>query len=276
MTIKEFAKLCGCNEQTLRYYDRIDLLKPMRVDKWSGYRYYDDEQALVFVKIKDLQLAGFSIEEIKSLLEQSDETIYKAFEQKIAEQQEKLNLILQIQKSYETEMKKMKDKIKGIRERVLLEMERYDPSEEFGIDRDTYETMIRNVISSFEELAAEGNYEDYNFEEYSNDPLEMEEHYDFFEDLDYKLVCEKHGWKVVKEFIRDYLKLDDGYDYDFVFKVTDEKEKNSAFPNIVLAMVLMENEKDPNEKRNLGCTITNSKDGENHFWLFKKESKKVN
>ena len=26
MTIKEFASLCGCNTQTLRYYDKIDLL----------------------------------------------------------------------------------------------------------------------------------------------------------------------------------------------------------------------------------------------------------
>ena len=65
MTIKEFAKLCGCNPQTLRYYDHMNLLKPVKVDEWTGYRYYEDEQALVFVKIKNLQTAGFSIEEIK-------------------------------------------------------------------------------------------------------------------------------------------------------------------------------------------------------------------
>lgn len=28
MTIKEFTKLCNCNPQTLRYYDKEDLLKP--------------------------------------------------------------------------------------------------------------------------------------------------------------------------------------------------------------------------------------------------------
>lgn len=32
MTIKEFARLCGCNPQTLRYYDHVDLLKPVKVD----------------------------------------------------------------------------------------------------------------------------------------------------------------------------------------------------------------------------------------------------
>lgn len=38
MTIKEFSRLCGCNPQTLRYYDHVDLLKPVKVDSWTGYR----------------------------------------------------------------------------------------------------------------------------------------------------------------------------------------------------------------------------------------------
>ena len=66
ITIQGFAKICGCSTQTLRYYDRIDLLNPVKVDKWTGYRYYEEEQALLFVKIKKLQQADFSIEEIKS------------------------------------------------------------------------------------------------------------------------------------------------------------------------------------------------------------------
>ena len=47
ITIQGFAKLCGCNTQTLRYYDRIGLLAPARVDEWTGYRYYDKEQVRV-------------------------------------------------------------------------------------------------------------------------------------------------------------------------------------------------------------------------------------
>lgn len=39
MTIKEFASLCGCSTQTLRYYDKIDLLKPVKVNQSSGYNY---------------------------------------------------------------------------------------------------------------------------------------------------------------------------------------------------------------------------------------------
>lgn len=69
MTIKEFARLCNCSTQTLRYYDRIGLLKPIKVDQWSRYRYYIEPQALDFIKTKNLQAADFSIQEIHSLNE---------------------------------------------------------------------------------------------------------------------------------------------------------------------------------------------------------------
>ena len=75
MTIKEFAQLCSCNAQTLRYYDKIDLLKPVKVDPWTGYRYYTSAQAIDFVKIKNLQAAVFSIDEIKVLLTKPDQQV---------------------------------------------------------------------------------------------------------------------------------------------------------------------------------------------------------
>lgn len=108
MTIKEFARLCGCNPQTLRYYDHVNLLKPVKVDQWSGYRFYEEEQALAFVKIKNLQKAGFTIEEIKELLDKDNLVIYKAFDAKIAEEEKRLQEIKAIQKSYQTEMTDMK------------------------------------------------------------------------------------------------------------------------------------------------------------------------
>ena len=79
ITIQGFAKLCGCSTQTLRYYDRIGLLTPARVDEWTGYRYYEEEQAMQFVKIKNLQQADFSIEEIRPLLREDGERLQEAF-----------------------------------------------------------------------------------------------------------------------------------------------------------------------------------------------------
>ena len=86
ITIQGFARLCGCNTQTLRYYDRIGLLTPARVDTWTGYRYYEESQALQFVKIKNLQQADFSIDEIRPLLEADGACLQEAFARKIARQ----------------------------------------------------------------------------------------------------------------------------------------------------------------------------------------------
>ena len=114
MTILEFARLCGTSTQTLRYYDRIELLKPNRVDNWTGYRYYEKEQAADFVKIKNLQLAGFSIAEIKALLPASAEEIIRAFDAKIAAEKKKLAKILKIQESYRKEVMNIEEKISAI------------------------------------------------------------------------------------------------------------------------------------------------------------------
>ena len=87
ITIQGFAKLCGCNAQTLRYYDRIGLLRPAKVDGWTGYRYYEEEQALTFIRIRSLKQADFSIEEIKTLLNEDEDHLMAAFDRKIREQQ---------------------------------------------------------------------------------------------------------------------------------------------------------------------------------------------
>ncbi len=154
MTIKEFAKLVNCNPQTLRYYDSVDLLKPAGVDKYSGYRHYDEEQALDFVKIRNLQTAGFTITEIKGLLGKDNDEIFMAFEQKIRQQEDLLLKIREIQKSYQSEYDEMKEKIREIKEKVAASMTGYDPSEEFGIDNEKYQEIVDKVNDYFEEIVA--------------------------------------------------------------------------------------------------------------------------
>ena len=132
MTIKAFARLCACNTQTLRYYDRIDLLKPIRVDPWSGYRYYASAQAVDFVKIKNLQAADFSIDEIKALLTCSDQQIYEAFARKIEEQNQKLERIREIQQSYLKEKTSMEKIIQSMSDFILGQMNDVAALKEFG------------------------------------------------------------------------------------------------------------------------------------------------
>ena len=126
MTIKEFASLCGCNAQTLRYYDKINLLKPVKVDPWSGYRYYTKSQAIDFVKIKNLQAADFTIDEIKTMLAISDQQVYEAFDRKIAEQAQKLERIKEIQQSYQTEKSNMERLVQNVADYILHAVSDYE------------------------------------------------------------------------------------------------------------------------------------------------------
>ena len=133
MTIKEFARLCSCNAQTLRYYDKIDLLKPVQVDPWSGYRYYTPAQAVDFVKIKNLQAADFTIEEIKVLLTLSDQQVYEAFDRKLAEQAQKLERIREIQQSYLSEKTVIEKIVQSLSDYFLRSCTNLDALREFGL-----------------------------------------------------------------------------------------------------------------------------------------------
>lgn len=65
-TIGDFSKLTGLPIRTLRYYDSIDLFKPIKIDLFTGYRYYSENQLEDLKIILDLKECGFTLEEIKT------------------------------------------------------------------------------------------------------------------------------------------------------------------------------------------------------------------
>lgn len=85
MKINEFARLCECKEYTLRYYDKIGLLKPERISDRSGYRHYSLKQKVDYIEIKELQEIGFTIEEIKRIKSLSNKEITILIQNKIFE-----------------------------------------------------------------------------------------------------------------------------------------------------------------------------------------------
>ena len=68
-SIGETAKLLGVSTQTLRYYDRENILKPVRTNDQTGYRYYSYTQFHVIDRIKYLQGFGLSLEEIGTIIQ---------------------------------------------------------------------------------------------------------------------------------------------------------------------------------------------------------------
>lgn len=62
--IGQMAKLFGLNTQTLHYYDRIGLFKPLDRDPETGYRYYRHSQVYRLGNIVFLRKLNYSITEI--------------------------------------------------------------------------------------------------------------------------------------------------------------------------------------------------------------------
>jgi len=67
--IGDFSKLSRVSVKTLRYYDEMGLLKPVEVDRFTGYRLYEYRQLSVLNRILALKELGFSLEEIGRLLD---------------------------------------------------------------------------------------------------------------------------------------------------------------------------------------------------------------
>ena len=295
MTIKEFASLCGCNAQTLRYYDKIDLLKPVKVDQWSGYRYYTKSQAIDFVKIKNLQAADFTIEEIKGLLTMEDDRVYEAFERKIAEQTEKLERIKEIQQSYLTEMNTMKKTINSFCDHLL---ERYNDPEmlqEFGMnaqDADQLVEALRSLMLS-RSAAFEGDtatvqviINDQQFdgveavekitamirEEKMGDTVlltannEKKEPFRPAEDME--TVWSIQGWSHVHEILDQIPTLEEGKQYTFLLHIhNNPMSETLSYPLFMIAAML---QKGYGSSVEMHCVVEHSNDGENHFTLLKK------
>lgn len=71
MKIGELSRATGTNTETIRYYERIGLLPaPARTD--ANYRSYGSEHRSRLSFVRHSRELGFTIEEIRSLLDLSD------------------------------------------------------------------------------------------------------------------------------------------------------------------------------------------------------------
>ena len=67
LTIGQLARIVGVNIQTVRYYERLNLLNPS-TRRPSGYRLYSHEEERRLRFIKNSQALGFTLHEIAELL----------------------------------------------------------------------------------------------------------------------------------------------------------------------------------------------------------------
>lgn len=66
--IGEVAKFADTTIKTIRYYEKVDLIKPVKVDEFSGYRYFDANAVQIAQKIQKLKKFGLSLSEIRAFI----------------------------------------------------------------------------------------------------------------------------------------------------------------------------------------------------------------
>ena len=71
LKISDFAQLSRISPKALRIYDRLGLLKPIKVDRQSQYRYYSASQLPRLHRILVFKELGFSLEQIGHLLDEN-------------------------------------------------------------------------------------------------------------------------------------------------------------------------------------------------------------
>jgi effector-binding domain-containing protein len=108
-SIGEMAKLHNTTIKTLRYYDEIDLLKPIHTERNNGYRYYSTEQFEQLNTINYLKELGFSLKEIKKHLDHRDiEGFVYLLEEQKRLTEEKIKELERINRRFQNRIKDIK------------------------------------------------------------------------------------------------------------------------------------------------------------------------
>lgn len=164
--IGEISKLCNIPIKTLRYYEELGLIKPNFIDKYTGYRYYNEENVKEIYKIQILKDLNFSLVDIKNFDENSLGEKRAELNEKIKQLKNKLNII-----SYLTE------KLKGVNMKPFINDEKaigkwnYECSC-LGIDAYNNEDIYKDEDALVKELYFLPNGEGYwIFENWTNGEL---------------------------------------------------------------------------------------------------------
>lgn len=115
MLIGELAEETGCSRDTLRFYEKIGLIKgQVRLQARNNYKHYDDALVEHILLIKCAKSLGFTLAEIKKLIVawESNRLSMKEKRQiirdKIDSIESKLDELRQVRSYLETKLKKLR------------------------------------------------------------------------------------------------------------------------------------------------------------------------
>ncbi|GAB3766703.1 MerR family transcriptional regulator [Microlunatus parietis] len=136
-SIGAFASMGRVSVRMLRHYDKVGLLRPARVDEFSGYRYYEADQLRRLNRLLACKDLGFTLDEVKSILDEDDADLAGLLRRREAE------LVQQITAD--------QDRLTRVRARLaLIRAEGASPSEAVTIEplRPARVALLRGVAAS--------------------------------------------------------------------------------------------------------------------------------
>lgn len=90
MKLKEFSTVYGISRRAIQGYENIGLVSPTR-EGFRGHLYYGDQAIKRIVLIKFMQDLGFSLKEIKAIIDSPKEELVSALLDKSELNHQKLN-----------------------------------------------------------------------------------------------------------------------------------------------------------------------------------------
>ena len=252
LTVGNFAILCACGPRTLRYYDRVGLLKPAQVDEWTGYRYYEESQVLDYQKIRSLQSAGFTIGEIRKLLSAPEGEVRAALERKSAELEKTLRQLRELKRQGFPEEKTMEEKVEEARTAMLAHCDEISTKdlEEAGLEPAMLEPLRVRLKEYWEDFFR------------GVTALRLEERQQLTD-----TGWHREGWEKVGEALWELPELEDGgsYQLEFSFK-KPEHPVDMNYLGVMIGTVLLRN---PGKKFRLGVEPVPIYTEENRMRLLK-------
>ena len=154
LTIGQMARLNHIPAQTLRFYDKIGLLKPVSVDEGNGYRYYGVSQCAWLDMIQYMKSLGMPLGDIKRQLEARNPSLIESVltrkqeqidSQMVALQQQRraIGRSIQSYRHYQTAPPDGTIVLEYIPERCIYSIDAGINFYAYGID--AYEEMLRKL-----------------------------------------------------------------------------------------------------------------------------------
>lgn len=156
-SINQLAKMAGVSTRTLRYYDEIDLLKPIRTSS-SGYRIYNSDSVDRLQLILFYRELGFKLDYIKAIIDSDEFDVLEALkrhQQELLHRRKEIDLLIQnVKKTIESKERGIvmsdHDKFIGFKKKLIEENEQKygkEARQKYGDEAVDYSNKVFKDVS---------------------------------------------------------------------------------------------------------------------------------